>query len=49
MPSDYIAMCGNLFETLDLQKTGKADKNLCEAALEQLRTALASSRTDVKR
>ncbi|RUS84851.1 hypothetical protein EGW08_007392 [Elysia chlorotica] len=47
--NDYIAMCGNLFDTLDLQKTGKADKNLCEAALEQLRTALASSRTDVKR
>ncbi|GFR82862.1 tubulin polyglutamylase complex subunit 1 [Elysia marginata] len=47
--NDYIAMCGNLFESLDVQKTGKADKNLCEAALEQLRTALASSRTDVKR
>ena len=42
-------MCGNLFDMLDLQKTGKADKNLCEAALEQLRTALASTRTDVKR
>jgi len=32
-----------------MQKTGKADKSLCESTLDQLRTALGSSRKDVKR
>ncbi|XP_035829423.1 tubulin polyglutamylase complex subunit 1 [Aplysia californica] len=47
--NDYASLAANLFTTLDIQKTGKADKNLCESTLDQLRTALASSRKDVKR
>ncbi|CAG5119092.1 unnamed protein product, partial [Candidula unifasciata] len=46
---DYITIADNLFQTLDVQKSGKADKHLCDVALEQLRNALASSRTDIKR
>ena len=47
--NDFSVMAGNLFMTLDMQKTGKADKNLCESTLDQLRAALGSSRKDVKR
>jgi len=47
--NDFVSMAGNLFTTLDVQKTGKADKALCESTLDQLRTALGSSRRDVKR
>ncbi|XP_059162028.1 tubulin polyglutamylase complex subunit 1-like [Physella acuta] len=46
---DYVGMTGNLFNILDVRKTGKVDKVLCESTLEQLNTALASSQKDVKR
>ncbi|CAL1548621.1 unnamed protein product [Lymnaea stagnalis] len=47
--TDFISMAGNLFFTLDVQKTGNADKNLCTSTLDQLKTALSSSKKDVKR
>ncbi|XP_041374849.1 tubulin polyglutamylase complex subunit 1-like [Gigantopelta aegis] len=46
---DYVALSAHLFDSLDSQKSGKANKVLCDAVLDQLRTALGSSRNDVKR
>ncbi len=47
--SDYAKLSELLFRSLDLQKSGKVDKVLCDAVLDQLRTALGSTRNDVKR
>jgi len=47
--NDFVSLSSNLFMTLDVQKTGKADKSLCESTLDQLRAALGSNRKDVKR
>lgn len=46
---EFAAVAGQLFTSLDLQKNGKADKVLCEAVLDQLKTALGSQRNDVRR
>ncbi|XP_076459724.1 tubulin polyglutamylase complex subunit 1-like [Babylonia areolata] len=46
---EYAAVAEQLFASLDIQKSGKADKALCEAVMDQLKTALGSSRNDVKR
>ncbi|KAL5020071.1 hypothetical protein ScPMuIL_002963 [Solemya velum] len=46
---DYVQLAEQLFSSLDMQKSGKADKVLCDAVLEQLRMALASNRADPRR
>ncbi|KAL3854681.1 hypothetical protein ACJMK2_013940 [Sinanodonta woodiana] len=46
---DYVKLSEQLFGSLDLQRTGKANKALCDAVLEQLNTALGSNRNDPKR
>ncbi|XP_067686411.1 tubulin polyglutamylase complex subunit 1-like isoform X1 [Haliotis asinina] len=46
---DYAKLSELLFRSLDTQNSGKANKVLCDAVLDQLRTALGSSRNDVKR
>ena len=47
--TEYASVAEQLFASLDIQKCGKADKALCEAVMDQLRTALGSSRNDVRR
>ena len=47
--SDFVKLSELLYKSLDLHKSGKADKVLCDTVLEQLRTALASNRTDARR
>ena len=47
--TEYASIAEQLFMSLDIQKTGKADRALCEAVMEQLKTALGSSRNDVRR
>lgn len=46
---EFANIAEQLFVSLDVQKNGKADKVLCEAVIDQLRTALGSARNDVKR
>ncbi|XP_060605433.1 tubulin polyglutamylase complex subunit 1-like [Ruditapes philippinarum] len=46
---DYVKLAEQLFQCLDIQKTGKANKSLCDIVVEQLHTALGSSRTDARR
>ncbi|KAL8608938.1 hypothetical protein ACOMHN_062687 [Nucella lapillus] len=46
---EYASVAEQLFGSLDIQKTGKADKALCEAVMDQLKAALGGSRNDVKR
>ncbi|OWF42078.1 tubulin polyglutamylase complex subunit 1-like [Mizuhopecten yessoensis] len=46
---DYVKLSEMLFKSIDLQKSGKADKVLCETVLDQLRTALASNKSDARR
>ncbi|KAL4216946.1 Tubulin polyglutamylase complex subunit 1 [Mactra antiquata] len=46
---DYVLLAEQLFQSLDIQKTGKANKSLCDVVVEQLNTALGSSRTDARR
>lgn len=47
--TDYVKLAEQLFHSLDIQKTGKANKALCDVVVEQLHTALGSSRTDARR
>lgn len=47
--ADYVKLAEQLFQSLDLHKTGKANKALCDVVIEQLHTALGSSRTDPRR
>ena len=49
MSLEYATIAEQLFASLDMQKTGKADKALCDAVMDQLKAALGSSRNDVKR
>ncbi|KAK7112815.1 tubulin polyglutamylase complex subunit 1-like [Littorina saxatilis] len=46
---EYAFIAEQLFASLDIQKIGKADKALCDAVMDQLKTALGSSRNDVRR
>lgn len=46
---DYVKLAEQLFNSLDIQRTGKANKALCDVVIEQLHTALGSSRKDARR
>ena len=44
-----MKLAEQLFNSLDIQRTGKANKALCDVVIEQLHTALGSSRKDARR
>ncbi|ESP04273.1 hypothetical protein LOTGIDRAFT_204984 [Lottia gigantea] len=46
---DYCKLTENLFQSLDLDKTGKADKILCDTVLQQLNTVLKNTKPDSNR
>ncbi|VDI26704.1 tubulin polyglutamylase complex subunit 1 [Mytilus galloprovincialis] len=46
---DYLRLVEYLFNSLDFTKTGKCDKAVCDAVLEQLKTSLASNKTDARK
>ncbi|XP_078324023.1 tubulin polyglutamylase complex subunit 1-like isoform X4 [Crassostrea virginica] len=45
---DYVKLCELLFNSLDFQSSGKVDKILSEIVNEQLKAALANTRTDAR-
>ncbi|XP_048777541.1 tubulin polyglutamylase complex subunit 1-like isoform X1 [Ostrea edulis] len=45
---DYVKLCEMLFNSLDFQNSGKVDKMLSEIVNEQLKAALANTRTDAR-
>ena len=47
--SDYVKLCELLFNSLDFQSSGKVDKILSEIVNEQLKAALANTRTDARK
>ncbi|KAH3749476.1 hypothetical protein DPMN_183974 [Dreissena polymorpha] len=46
---DYVKLAELLFQSLDVQQSGKANKSLCDVVVEQLNTSLGSTRTDARR
>ncbi|XP_052813863.1 tubulin polyglutamylase complex subunit 1-like [Mya arenaria] len=46
---DYVKLAEQLFQSLDIHKAGKANKALCDVVVDQLNTALGSTRTDARR
>ncbi|KAH3749243.1 tubulin polyglutamylase complex subunit 1-like isoform X2 [Dreissena polymorpha] len=46
---DYVKLAELLFQSLDIQQSGKANKSLCDVVVEQLNTSLGSTRTDARR
>ncbi|XP_078324022.1 tubulin polyglutamylase complex subunit 1-like isoform X3 [Crassostrea virginica] len=46
---DYVKLCELLFNSLDFQSSGKVDKILSEIVNEQLKAALANTRTDARK
>ncbi|XP_048777545.1 tubulin polyglutamylase complex subunit 1-like isoform X4 [Ostrea edulis] len=46
---DYVKLCEMLFNSLDFQNSGKVDKMLSEIVNEQLKAALANTRTDARK
>jgi hypothetical protein len=47
--SDYLKLVEYLFNALDLNKTGKCDKGLSDTVIEQLKTSLATNKTDARK
>ncbi|XP_011431151.1 tubulin polyglutamylase complex subunit 1 isoform X2 [Magallana gigas] len=46
---DYVKLCEMLFNSLDFQSSGKVDKILSDVVNEQLKAALANTRTDARK
>ncbi|KAH9523946.1 Tubulin polyglutamylase complex subunit 1 [Bulinus truncatus] len=46
--NDFLTLSCNLFISLDIKKSGRADRNLCQTVLQQLRASLSTSKKDIK-
>lgn len=46
---DYLKLVEYLFNSLDFTKSGKCDKALCETVVDQLKSSLASNKTDARK
>ncbi|WAR09781.1 TPGS1-like protein [Mya arenaria] len=49
LPAVCYKLAEQLFQSLDIHKAGKANKALCDVVVDQLNTALGSTRTDARR
>ena len=46
---DYLKLVEYLFNALDINKTGKCDKGLSDTVIEQLKSSLATNKTDARK